>query len=212
MKEPKGIYSIKSVLFDSSLSKVQNLIMMQGAFALEATIARIDYLNKICGPKNGNNIFTDRNIPYLLQDLCAQAGIASQVLFNGQAKKGFKESEIAFELRLERYNYVKNLCEIHSFEPEVLNDRRVRNSLTHIDEKMADLLTKESDVAWFVDHAASIRNSFQMPAEIKSVKFCRTYIHNESKILHLDNELDLDKLRKECLKTLTVVFNAKSIH
>lgn len=206
MPEPLAIYSIRGLILDRKLGNVQNLIMAQGRFALEATVHRIKTLFNICGPKNENKIFPDPNIPAILQDLCAQAGIASQILFNGNPHKSRFESQTAYSLRIERYEYVQKLCHQHEFVPIVLTNREVRNALTHIDERMADILTKEEGVGWFVDYAASIRDALIPPPNVKRIEFCRTYIHNESLILHLGNELDLDALMEECTTALRVIF------
>lgn len=211
MPEPIAIYSIRGLIFDKELSNVQNLIMMQGGFALEATVHRIKTLYSVCGPKYGNKVFPNPNISAILQDLCAQAGIASQILFNGNPNKSRLESQTAYNLRVERYEYVQQLCRQHQFDPAVLTNREVRNALTHIDERMADILTKEEGVGWFVDYAASIRDALEPPPNVKKIEFCRTYIHNESLILHLGNELNLDTLMEECITALKIIFNAKSI-
>jgi hypothetical protein len=206
MNEPASIYSLRQIVFDREISNVQNVILTQGSSALQATLARINFLFEICGPKEGNKVFTDQNIAPVLQDLCAQAGIASQILFNGNPHKSRLESQTAFELRLERFEYVKNLCNEQNFAPEILTDREVRNSLTHIDERLADILTEEEGIGWFIDYAASIRNSFNKPDGVKEIKYCRSYVHNESKILHLGHELDLIELAHECAAILAIVF------
>jgi len=72
MAEPIAIYSIRGLFVDKELSKVQNLIMMQGGFALEATAHRIKTLYSICGPKYGNKIFPNHNIPAILNALNKQ--------------------------------------------------------------------------------------------------------------------------------------------
>ncbi len=206
MNQPAAIYSTNQVIFDRELSDTQNLILFQGFSALEATCFRIDYLYKLCGPKEGNKLFTGRDIPTLLQDLCAQAGIASQILFNDNPNKYRNESKIAYELRHERVEYVNRFCVDQQFRPEILTDREIRNSLTHIDERLPDILTQEDGIGWFIDYAASIRSAFPKPEGINEFKYCRSYVHNESKILHLDHELNLDILAKECLIVLKIVF------
>jgi|GEM_PF-2800445 len=206
MNEPAGIYGLRNLILDRKLNNVQNLILTQGSSALQATLARINYLYQSCGPKEGNKVFADPNIPPVLQDLCAQAGIASQILFNGSPHKSRLESQTAFELRLERFEYVKKLCDEQNFEPKILTDREIRNSLTHIDERLADILTQEEGIGWFVDYTASNRNSFPIPEGVKEIKYCRSYVHNESTILHLGNELNLDGLIHECAAILAIVF------
>jgi len=211
MNEPSAIYCpSRRVIFDREISNVQNLILVQGSSALSATLERISYLNQICGPKEGNKVFKDQRIPPILQDLCAQAGIASQILFNGNSHKSRYESETAYKLRMERIEYVKRFCDDQNFTPEILTDREVRNSLTHIDERLADILTEKEGIGWFIDYAASIRSSFTKPDGIKEIKYCRSYVHNENKILHLGHEFDLNGLVHECVAILAIVFGVDS--
>jgi len=206
MNKPAAIYSLRKIVFDKDIDDVQNLILTQGSSALSATFQKINYLFNVCGPQEGNKVFMDSSIAPTLQDLCAQAGIASQILFNGNPHKSRLESQQAFDLRIERFNYVKNLCDSQGFNPNILLDREVRNSLTHIDERLADILTKDHGVGWFIDYVASTRNSFPKPEGITEIKYCRSYVHNEGKILHLDNELDIKALAHECVAVLAIVF------
>jgi hypothetical protein len=203
MNEPAAIWSLRKIVFDDEISLTQNVILTQGSSALQATINRIDSLAEL-GPREGNVMFVNSNIAPILQDLCSQAGIATSTLFNNGNKSRF-ESDLAYKLRVERIAYVKKLCDEQNFKPETLTDREIRNSLIHIDERLADILTNEKYVGWFIDHVASIRNSFE-PIEGITIKYCRSYIHNENKILHLGNELDLTLLRQECLAILAIVF------
>ena len=67
-------------------------------------------------------------------------------------------------------------------------------------------MTEEEGIGWFIDYAASVRSSFDIPNGIKKVQYCRSYIHNEGKILHLGTELDILGLADECTTTLRIVF------
>ena len=203
MNEPAAIWSMNRIVFDEEISLTQNVILSQSSSALQATISRIDSLAKL-GPRTGNNVFLNYDVSPILQDLCSQAGIASSILFNEGNRSRF-ESPLAYKLRIERVEYVKKLCDEQNFKPSTLTDRELRNSLIHIDERLADILTAEKNVGWFIDNVTSIRNSFE-PIEGIEIKHCRSYIHNENKILHLGNELDLTELREECLAVLAIVF------
>lgn len=204
MNQPAAIWSLKRVVFDKEINLTQNVILTQASSALVATVNRIDQLYRfiIGGPLT--NVAIDTGIAPILSDLCSQAGIAATILFN-KGPKGRLESEVAYNLRLERKEYVEKFCTQQNFIPETLTNREVRNSLTHIDERLADILTKDSNVGWFIDTAINKRDEFVAPIGI-SIKFCRCYIISENKVLHLDQELDIAKLRHECIVILAIIF------
>ncbi len=204
MNEPAAIWSLQRVIFDKAIGNTQNIILTQGASALKATINRIDKLQELINNSPIKNTFIDPDIPPTLSDLCAQAGVAATILFNDN-RQGRLETDIAYTLRKERIKYVKDLCDAQNFISLTLTNREVRNSLTHIDERLADILTSDPNIGWFIDIAIPNRNEFSAPNGI-TIKFCRSYIANENKILHLDQELDLKNLRQECVVILAIVF------
>lgn len=204
MHQPAAIWSSALVVFDKEINLTQNVILVQGRSALRATIDRIDRLHEITheGPIVNAGIHPD--IAPTLSDLCYQAGLASTILFN-DAKRGPRESPEAYKLRQERAEYVKHWCSEQNFQPTTLLDREVRNSLTHIDERLADILTREPYVGWFLDVAVRNRHEFSAPDGI-SVQYCRSYVTEEDCILHLTQELSLAHLRAECAAVLAIVF------
>lgn len=206
MNKPAAIWSLTRIVFDKNISATQNIILTQASSALLATIDRIDRLYSLMkeGPLVNTSIHS-AEIATILSDLCSQAGIAATILFN-KGHKGRQESEIAYTLRLERVEYVQSLCSQQRFQPKTLTNRKVRNSLTHLDERLADILTENPNVGWFIDSAISKRDEFTPESKEIEVKFCRCYIISENKILHLDQELDIQELRQECKVILAIVF------
>ncbi len=204
MNQPAAIWSISRIVFDNDIDLTQNVILTQGSSALISTIERIDQLYNFVQFGQLQNASFNYKIAPILSDLCTQAGIASTILFH-QGAKGRHESDIAFKLRLERIKYVDKYCNDNNFIPITLKNREVRNSLTHIDEKLSDFLTLNSNIGWFIDTAMNYRNEFVAPMGI-SVKYCRCFIISENKILHLDQELDVAKLRYECIVLLAIIF------
>lgn len=204
MKEPAAIWSSSLIVFDKQIGLTQNVILAQARSSLKATIDRVSKLHNIIERSVIKNVFFDDDIPPTLSDLCYQAGIAATILFK-DGVQGSQESALAYKLRQERIQYVKNILRLNDFTPKVLIDKKVRNSLTHIDEKIPKLLSKESNVGWFVDAAMMNRDEFKPDKNIK-VKFCRSYIHSENKILHLDLELDVGQLVNECLILLRIIY------
>lgn len=204
MHNPISLYSYRLINFDADISLTQNVILTQGSTALASTINLIEKLKLLVNDGPITNAYFSPEIPNTLSNLCYQAGLASTILFN-DSKRGSKESAISFKLRTDRVAYVKHWCDIQSIDTPTLKNRGIRNALTHIDEYLADALTAESNVAWYIDMAIESRNQFETPSGI-STKFCRSYIKDENKILHLDKELCLKNLYIECHAGLAVVF------
>ena len=203
MNEPAAIWGMQQIVFDKGISNTQNIILSQGREALKAVIRRILDLEEFSSSGPIVNAGTDDRAHSIISDLCYQAGLASTILLN-EAKKGFKESDTAYELRLERVAYVKKLYEAQEIEITLLQDRELRNALTHIDEKLADILTEKPNVAWFIDSALD-PDGWTTEKELE-VSYCRCYDIKNKKILHLRDELDILALYNECLALLAVVF------
>lgn len=143
-------------------------------------------------------------IPAVLSNLCYQAGLASTILFS-DGKKGGKESNYAYQLRKERVAYVKHWCDAQGGSAPMLQNRDLRNSLTHVDEHLADALQRTPMTGWFIDVAIESRSGFTAPDGI-AIAFCRSFIRDEDKIVHLEHELAIGDLEKECRAILAVVF------
>lgn len=204
MNEPEAIWSTWRIVFDNEISTTQNVILSQGRSALRATIDRIDKLHGLVEESPLQNVGIHPDIPPTVSNLCYQAGLASTILFE-DGDQGHFESDRAYKLRQKRVKYVNEFCSSQGVEPSLLLDREVRNSLTHIDERLADILTEEGGVGWFIDAAVRRRDEFEAPKEVE-VRFCRSYVIEEDRILHLGQELDLGELRRECVAVLAVVF------
>lgn len=205
MNEPAAIWALRKIVFDKEIGSTQNVILSQASEALSAVMSRIATLRKLVASSPIQSTYTAPEIPSVLSDLCYQAGIASTILFN-DAKRGRKESALAYELRQKRLKYINYWCNTQNLKTPTLRDRSVRNALTHMDEYLADALTKENSVGWFIDIAIESRGQFAAPQGIKKVGFCRSYVRAEDKILHLDREISLSALEEECVALLAVVF------
>jgi hypothetical protein len=92
---------------------------------------------------------------------------------------------------------------------QVLSDRKIRNSLVHIDEKLAAAL-RAPKTGWFIDVAIGRRDQFSAAEHGIDIGFCRTYISSEDKILHLGNEISISDLRNEAVGILATVFGIES--
>jgi hypothetical protein len=203
MKEPSAIWGMQQIRFDKNISLTQNIILSQGREALKAVIRRIKDLDTLAMSGPLTNAGINDQTHSIISDLCYQAGLASTILFN-KAKKGFKESDTSFQLREQRVKYVDSFCDDQGVTVKTLKDREVRNALTHIDERLADILTEKEGVGWFVDVVID-PNGWETKDDLE-IKFCRCYDLVNKKILHLGYELDVRKLLDECLAVLAVVF------
>jgi hypothetical protein len=216
MAQPAAIWSTRLIMFDGEVDATQNVILSQARNALHALIARIDQLHQLVGQDNLiEGLYTDPAIPGILSDLCAQQGLAETILFS-ENKRGSKESLLAFSKRKERVAHVQKLCGILPLP--ILKDRDLRNSLTHIDEKLPDELAAHDKTGWFIDVAVEKRGAFagmlgnqlNSPSGLSppglEVRYCRSYIASEDVILHFDHEVSLDKLRQEANIVLGAVF------
>ena len=144
----------------------------------------------------------DPDIALIASDICFQQGVASTVLFN-DAERAASESAYLFRLRTERVDYVRRLCDGRALQ--ILPDRKMRNSLIHIDEHLAKALRKPN-TGWFIDTAIGWRDQFVAERPGTEIAFCRTYISSEDSILHLGNQISLAKLRDESAFVLAAVF------
>ena len=202
MNEPVAIYGMQQIVFDKSISNTQNIILSQGREALKAVVRRIIELEDFSSAGSIQNAVTDDRAHSVISDLCYQAGIASTILLDNAKVK--QESKVAHQLRMDRIAYVQALCESQKIKIVLLRDRRIRNTLTHIDERLADILTEKKNAKWFIDVTID-------PSEWQTVKpfednYCRCYDFINKKILHLGLELDILKLYYECLALLAAVF------
>jgi hypothetical protein len=202
MNEPVAIYGMQQIVFDKSISNTQNIILSQGREALKAVVRRIIELEDFSSARSIQNAGTDDRAHSVISDLCYQAGIASTILLDNAKVK--QESKVAHQLRMDRIAYVQALCESQKIKIVLLRDRRIRNALTHIDERLADILTEKKNAKWFIDVTID-------PSEWQTVKpfednYCRCYDFINKKILHLGLELDILKLYYECLALLAAVF------
>lgn len=202
MNEPVAVYGMQQIVFDKSISNTQNIILSQGREALKAVVRRIIELEDFSSAGSIQNAGTDDRAHSVISDLCYQACIASTILLDNAKVK--QESKVAHQLRMDRIAYVQALCESQKIKIVLLRDRRIRNALTHIDERLADILTEKKNAKWFIDVTID-------PSEWQMVKpfednYCRCYDFINKKILHLGLELDILKLYYECLALLAAVF------
>jgi hypothetical protein len=203
MSEPSAIWSSKLIVFDSSISLTQNVILSHGRSALQALINGIDRLHHLVAmyPQFAD-LHPHPEIPSTLSELGFQQGVASTILFN-DGPKGTRENSTTYKLRLARVDYVKDKCKNTSVS--VLPNKKIRNSLTHIDEYLARDLAKPK-TGWFIDSAIPRRDQFTADQHGIQTAFCRTYISSEDVILHLDNEISLKSLREEANGVLGAIW------
>ncbi len=204
MTEPASIYSTRLIVFDRNISDTQNIILSQGKYALIAMCDKIFQLYEYLRAYTQlMDTYIHPDIPQTLSEICLHQGIASSILFN-DSEKTSKENTHTYNLRMERFKYVKNFCAAQNVTVNILSDKAVRNRLVHIDEYLAKQLSKPN-TGWFIDSAVAFRDQFaaQNGAELQ---FCRSFIASEEIILHFDKEISTRKLWEEACAVLAVVF------
>ncbi len=139
-------------VFDRDISLTQNVVMTQGCQALAAMILRIDRLYELLGstPQLIDS-YIHQEIPYVLTEICAHQGVASNILFNCSPRAS-DESARAYGLRIERYEYVKRFCDADGLDLTILTSRTVRNQLMHIDSYIEKAM-RTPNTGWFIDSA-----------------------------------------------------------
>jgi hypothetical protein len=203
MSEPAAIWSPQTIVFDRSICSAQNVILSHARYALQGLIKRIDRLPQLVAESLPIvNVHIHGDLPTLLSDLCFQQGLASTILFNDSPKSA-RENRAAYAQRLARVAYVRRKCS--RISTALLQDRQIRNSLTHIDEHLAKALSKEN-TGWFIDCAILDREATSNPHGL-DVAFCRSYISSENVILHLGHEISLTALRQEASGVLTAIWS-----
>lgn len=202
--EPSAICSTINQIFNEEISNTQNIIISQGRVALSAMLERISELYKCLGSNPQIvGVYLDQRIPQVLSEICFHQGVASRILFDNSSRSG-NETAATYKLRLERFEYIKNICATNSITTSILSDRKVRNQLIHIDEYLAKNLRKPN-TGWFIDVAVDSRDQFKNP-NVKHYGFCRSFIVSEEIILHFDNEISIPKLWQEATAVLAAAF------
>jgi hypothetical protein len=194
---------MREIVFDRSIGLIQNVILSHARDSLHALVARIDRLRELVpAAPVGNGIFIHPEIPSVLSDIAFHQGAASMILFNDNPK-GARENAETYRLRLDRIAYVQAKCA--GIAMAVLSDRKIRNSLTHIDEHLPRALSKPN-TGWFIDIAATVREPMGPQQHGLAVGFCRTYIASEDIILHLDGEISVSDLKADSQAVLHAVW------
>lgn len=202
---PTAIWSTTSLqVFDKNISATQNVILSQGRFALLSMLGRIVNLYQCLAVQpNIIDSYLHPEIPQIINEICLHQGIASSILFNGSSQSQ-NENKYMYNLRMERFEYVKNFCSLSSIETPTLSNRQLRNQLVHIDEYLVKAM-REPNTGWVIDSAHAYRDQFSAPNGLK-IGFCRCFIASEEIILHLKSEISIPSLWEEASATLAAVF------
>lgn len=207
--QPAAIWSTRGIVFDRDLSLTQNVILSQGRFALSSMITTIDHLYELIQfMPDLMDVYIHPDIPKTLTEICIHQGIASSIMFNN-SERLFNENAAAYKLRMERFEYVKSLCDRASISVSILTNRKIRNHLVHVDTHLEKALRRPK-TGWIVDSAIASRDQFSPPLGLQ-MGYCRTFVACEEVILHLDNEISVRHLRNEAGQVLSCVFGNPTI-
>jgi HAD superfamily hydrolase (TIGR01509 family) len=176
---------------------------MQGVKSLVKVLNYCEFLISFSN-REGNLVYADgEEITDAVRDLCFHSGLVSLILLDDSGKR-HKESKYAYKLRSERVSFIGDMLTRNGSKPEILLNRDIRNSFAHIDEKLADILSYESDIGWNFNYVSTNKMN-NKPEGISKIKYFNSYIISEKRIIHLDYEIDVVKLREEC-KTIFNMF------
>lgn len=199
-----AIWANHLVVFDKSLSLTQNVVITQGRGALQALIRRIDRLYQLLHDQPRLlDFYIHPEIPQVLTEIFAHQGVASSILFNGSPRPR-DESARSYQLRIERFEYVRDLCDTASVSRAILTNRTLRNQLIHMDSHVEKAM-RTPNTGWFIDSAMAYRDQFQAPNGI-TTGFCRTFISSEEVLIHLGHEISVKGLRQEATDVLRALF------
>jgi hypothetical protein len=201
MTEPSAIWSLRQIVTDNSISTTQNVILSYARNSLHTMIRNIDRVHQQTKVEGDNHIVYGEDLPSLLSDIVFHQGLASTLLFR-DGPKGNGESQKAFASRSERAAYVAQKCDGLSLD--ALKNKKVRNSIAHLDEYLVEELAAES-TGWWIDTVQSRRDMFTAPNNLK-VAFCRSYIIGEDKLLNFGNEIVLSDLKREAEQVLAAIW------
>jgi hypothetical protein len=205
MAEPAAVWAMRNVVHDRSISTTQNIILSFARDALHAMIHFIDQLHRDTNA-TGNQIFYAEGYPTLLTTIVFQQALAATILFRDEPR-GKGEKPKVFAVRKERAAYIAARCKGLSLH--TLKNKKVRNSITHIDEYLAKELDVEG-TGWFIDEVVSNREFLKAASPTPNVAFCRCYIASEDKLLNFGNEIILSDLKNEALQVLHAVWGEPS--
>ena len=204
MHQPAAIYGFQLLnLEECPLSLTQKVILSHAREALSGCVDRIGQLRSYVANSPLKNASFDSRIHTLVSDICYQAGVASTILFT--RKKSKNASKTSRDLAKERYEYVQRICQQAGLNCPTLRNREIRNALTHIDERLADAMTADPGIGWFIDVAFEPELS-QKHREISEHRYCRCYDTANDRILHLGQELHLSSLKLESEQLLLHIF------
>ncbi|WP_025594257.1 hypothetical protein [Agrobacterium tumefaciens] len=204
MPEPLAVYGLNRVIFDNSISLSDNIILDQGRWSLVALVEAIDRLYSILArDRSLSNLYVDPEIAVMLHVITHHHGLASSILLNTTAR-GAKETRTVYDARIRRYQYIQSL--VGGVQFQTLQDRKLRNVLTHMEEYLAKELQRPN-TAWAIDMAILSEDQFVVkhrPGTL--IEYCRTYVARTNTIRHLGYTISLDNLREEAATFLSMVW------
>ena len=208
MHQPAAIYGFQLLNLEGCpLSLTQKVILCHAREALSGCADRIGQLRSYVATSPLKNASFDPRIHTLVSDICYQAGVASTILFTRDKPKN--TSETARNLAKERYDYIQRICQQAGLNCPTLRNREIRNALTHIDERLADAMTADPGIGWFIDVAFE-PDLLQKHREISEHRYCRCYDTANDQILHLGQELCLRSLKLESEQLLLHIFKQQA--
>jgi hypothetical protein len=190
-------------LSETVLDRAFGFLVDEGAIALQQVVRATEYIwsrRRQDGPPAGPGYFVnDGQMINALRLLVTNFGLASTLLFDNGSRRS-SESAGMFEIRMDRVTRVAALTS--GFDSSIFSQRSIRNKFAHVDEHMAKALVRD-DAGWLLNIGLSHRALVK--GENDQLNYCRVYIFDEDKLLHLQEEFDVRRAYNASRQVLTVL-------
>lgn len=184
------------------LEDARRRLLREGRNALaEATLA-IEYIwsrRVPPDPDGGGYLVSDGDMVTALRTLVMSFGLASTILFDGGARRR-SENAGMFALRHDRVEHVRQLTA--DIDTAIFDQRSIRNKFAHVDEYLAKLLLR-GPANWIVDLGLSRREMIRF--NDAGGNYCRVYIFDEERLLHLGEEFDVRQAYEAMTAVLAIL-------
>lgn len=168
------------------LDRSFSFLVDEGAIALHQVRRAIEYIWAQRRPERGVGYFiNDGEMINALRRLATNFGLSSMLLFDDGPKRSSENSQV-FELRKDRIDRVRTLTS--GIDTSIFAQRSLRNKFAHIDEYMEKAFLR-NDAGWLINYGVSHRDLVK--GENGKLNYCRVYIFEEDKLLHLGEEFDV---------------------
>jgi hypothetical protein len=177
---------VQSGIPNEVLDRSFSFLVDEGTIALHQVRRATDYIWSRRRPERGPGYFVnDGEMINALRRLVTNFGLASTILFDDGPKRTSENAGV-YALRRDRVARVGALTS--SIDTGIFAQRSIRNKFAHIDEYLAKAALR-NDAGWLLNIGISHRDL--VTGENGRLNYCRVYVFEEDKLLHLGEEFDV---------------------